>query len=26
VGILLTQAVWNLTCAAALWRREQTRA
>jgi len=22
VGILLTQAVWNLTCAAALWRRD----
>jgi hypothetical protein len=22
VGILLTQAVWNLTCAAVLWRRE----
>jgi hypothetical protein len=23
VGILLTQAVWNLMCAAALWRRER---
>jgi hypothetical protein len=23
VGILLTQAVWNLTCATALWRRDR---